>query len=562
MDIKRSILLVIFSLSILILWDNWSKSNLEKVTSKSKTFKKDQSRNSKDELEDFVPSQTIKPVPKEIDDQISFKTDSNNVEDEFITIKTDLLKVDVNINGGEIVGVELLKHFDTNQAIKQMVIMEKNDNRTYITQSGLIGGDFPDHRSRFTILSNSRTLTNSDKVTLILESAKDQITLTKKYIFKKGEYEIDLIYEIKNDSEKDINPSAYFQIIRDKSLVGPESAFYHTFTGPAIYTQKNKFQKISFDEIDKGKNSPVMTENGWISMVQHYFVSAFLPPRDIPHEFFTRKVGNLYAVGTIMNMGKIEAKGKSSISGKLFVGPQIQDNMEKFSKDFDLVKDYGWLTIIAKPIFWLMDQIHKIVGNWGWTIIILTILIKLVFYPLSAASYKSMAKMKLVTPKMTSIRERFKGDQQKMNAAMMDLYKTEKINPLGGCLPILIQIPVFIALYWVLLASVEIRHAPWMGWIHDLSAPDNLFGNYNILGFDVPLGLLPIIMAISMFIQTKLNPTPPDPLQAKIMLFMPIIFSVMFFFFPSGLVLYWVVNNILSIIQQWVITKQTQEVKT
>ena len=314
---------------------------------------------------------------------------------------------------------------------------------------------------------------------------------------------------------------------------------------------------MSFEDIEKGKNpAPARTDNGWVAMVQHYFVSAFAPLGKGQHELFTRKIDqNLYAVGAIVQVGQVAPGAVAAQEGKLFAGPQESAKLEAFATDFDLVKDYGWLTIIAKPIFWLMDQIHKLIGNWGWTIIVLTILIKLAFFPLSAASYRSMAKMKLVTPKMTAIRERHKGDPQKMNAATMELYKTEKINPLGGCLPIVVQIPVFIALYWVLLASVEMRHAPWLGWIHDLSAPDDLFG--TVPGIAMPIGLLPIIMAASMYVQTKLNPTPPDPVQAKIMMFMPLVFSFMFFFFPSGLVLYWVVNNILSIAQQWVITKQS-----
>jgi YidC/Oxa1 family membrane protein insertase len=333
--------------------------------------------------------------------------------------------------------------------------------------------------------------------------------------------------------------------------------FYSTFSGPAIYSELEKFQKVSYEDIEKGKNPPAkLVEYGWIAMVQHYFVSAFLPEDKVSSELFTKKIdAHLYAVGAIMKLGTIAPSASLAQSGKIYAGPQESALLEKFATDFDLVKDYGWLTIIAKPIFGLMDYIYFVLGNWGWTIIVLTILIKLAFFPLSAASYRSMAKMKLVTPKMTAIRERHKNDPQKMNAAMMDLYKTEKINPLGGCLPILVQIPVFIALYWVLLASVEMRNAPWLGWIDDLSAPDTLFG--VIPGINMPVGLLPILMAVSMFIQTKLNPTPPDPIQAKVMLFMPIAFSFMFFFFPSGLVLYWVVNNILSIGQQWAITKKS-----
>jgi YidC/Oxa1 family membrane protein insertase len=387
-------------------------------------------------------------------------------------------------------------------------------------------------------------------VQLVLDAEQEGVKLTKTYTFKRGEYEIGLSHQVTNGSTSPIMPSVYTQLVRDASKLDGDSHFYSTFTGPAIYTDAEKFRKVSFEDIDKGKNpAATQTPDGWVAMVQHYFVSAYQPLDKTPHELFTRKIGNgLYAVGAISKMNSIDPGASAKLEGKLYTGPQESEKLELFAPDFDLVKDYGWLTIIAKPIFWLMMQIQKLLSNWGWTIIVLTILIKLAFFPLSAASYRSMAKMKLVTPKMTAIRERYKSDPQQMNAAMMELYKTEKINPLGGCLPILVQIPVFIALYWVLLASVEMRHAPWLGWIQDLAAPD-------------PWYILPVVMAVSMFVQTKLNPTPPDPIQAKVMMFMPIAFSVMFFFFPAGLVLYWVVNNLLSIAQQWVITKQSTEGK-
>ncbi len=312
-----------------------------------------------------------------------------------------------------------------------------------------------------------------------------------------------------------------------------------------MYTDAERFQKLDFKKVEEGKEQhATKADNGWIAVVQHFFVSAFIPQDKTPREIYTKKVDtNEYAIGTILPLGTIAPGATASMDAKLYSGPQETSLLEKVAPGLDLVKDYGKLTIIAEPLFWVMDQIHKILGNWGWTIIVFTILIKLAFFPLSAAGYRSMAKMKVVTPKMTAIRERYKSDPQKMNQAMMELYKTEKINPLGGCLPILIQMPVFIALYWVLQASVEIRNAPWIGWIHDLAAPD-------------PWYILPVIYAISMYITTKLNPAPADPMQAKVMLFMPLAFSVMFFFFPSGLVLYWVVNNVLSIGQQWVITKK------
>jgi YidC/Oxa1 family membrane protein insertase len=477
---------------------------------------------------------------------------------EVLTLNTDLLKIEINTAGGGIQRVELLKHKDAKDDNLPVALLETGKGRTYIQQSGLIGGDFPNHRSLFSPRTEQRSL-EGDTLSLVLEAEQGGVKLIKTYTFTRGSYEIGLKHEVQNHSAAAITPSTYVQLVRDGSKLEGDSAFYSTFTGPALYTDAEKFRKVSFEDIEKAKNpAPTRTKNGWVAVVQHYFVSAFLPSGDGEHELFTRKIDqNLYAVGAIMPMGSVAAGANGSAEGKLFTGPQETLVLERFASDFDLVKDYGWLTIVAKPIFWLMDQIHKLIGNWGWTIIVLTILIKLAFFPLSAASYRSMAKMKLVTPKMTSIRERFKDDPQKMNAAMMELYKTEKINPLGGCLPIVVQIPVFIALYWVLLASVEMRHAPWLGWIHDLSAPDMLFG--TLPGVNMPLGLLPILMAASMYVQTKLNPTPPDPIQAKVMLFMPIAFSFMFFFFPSGLVLYWVVNNLLSIGQQWAITRQSEK---
>jgi YidC/Oxa1 family membrane protein insertase len=298
-------------------------------------------------------------------------------------------------------------------------------------------------------------------------------------------------------------------------------------------------------------------DNGWIAMVQHYFVSAFIPPQKAQRDVFSKKVGdNLYAVGSILPLGTVAPNASVTMDSQLYSGPTVSKTLQAIAPGLDLVRDYGHLTVIAEPIFWLMTHIHNLVGNWGWTIILLTVLIKLVFFPLSAASYRSMAKMKAVSPKMQSIRERHKGDPQAMNREMMALYKTEKINPLGGCLPIVVQIPVFIALYWVLLGSVEMRQAPFALWVTDLSAPDRFFNElFNFSFFGYPIGLLPIMMGATMIIQTRLNPEPPDPVQAKIMKIMPVAFSIFFFVFPAGLVLYWLVNNVLSIAQQWHINR-------
>lgn len=561
MDIKRTVLLVVFSLSLLMLWENWSLYN-----GGHSMFAPDQPAQQtaapQANTDASVPqATTATPAPTASGTDVPGGAAPAAAQGEKVVLATDLLKVEISTMGGEITRAELLKHKGSAETDQPVVLFESGAGRTYVGQSGLIGGKFPNHRTLFTARDGARVLDSGDTLSLVLDAEQDGVKLTKTYTFKRGEYEIGLKHEVANGSEAAITPSVYVQLVRDGSKLEGDSVFYSTFTGPAVYTDADKFRKVSFDDIEKGKQPPAArTTDGWIAMVQHYFVTAFAPLSTGQHELFTRRIDqNLYAVGAIMPMGEIAAGASAAQDGKLFVGPQESAKLEPFATDFDLVKDYGWLTIIAKPIFWLMDQIHKLLGNWGWTIIVLTILIKLAFFPLSAASYRSMAKMKLVTPKMTAIRERHKDNPQQMNAAMMELYKTEKINPLGGCLPIVVQIPVFIALYWVLLASVEMRHAPWLGWIHDLSAPDDLFG--TVPGINMPVGLLPIIMAASMYVQTKLNPTPPDPIQAKVMMFMPIAFSFMFFFFPSGLVLYWVVNNLLSIAQQWVITKQSTAAK-
>ena len=344
-------------------------------------------------------------------------------------------------------------------------------------------------------------------------------------------------------------PFAYFQLTHNGKTSADANAVAETFgaqsfNGFAVYTEEKKFQKVHLTDIDKGKADFVKQANdGWLAYVQHYFVTGWLPPVKQAREYALEKRSDgVYAGRALISAGSIASGASATIAVPLYAGPQEQSRLAAIAPGFDLVVDYGWLTIIAWPLFWLLEKFHGLSGNWGVAIILLTVLIKLVFFPLSAASYKSMAKMKLITPRMTKIREMYEHDRAKMNQAMMELYKTEKINPLGGCFPILVQIPVFIALYWVLLAAIELRHAPFMLWIQDLSALD-------------PYYVLPILMTVTMIIQTRLIPVPPDPVQAKVMQFMPFIFSVFFFFFPAGLVLYWLVNNILSILQQWQIQR-------
>ncbi|GAC1405982.1 MAG: membrane protein insertase YidC [Burkholderiaceae bacterium] len=549
MDIKRTVLWVVFSLSLLLLWDNWMRAS-----GRPSMFFPNPSLVAKPGASTGLTRSTSSSAAGGVVPQVATGAGAMPVVDGnaaaqgmVITIVTDIVKADIDTVGGELRRLELLKHKDANDQSKNVVLFDATEKRSYLAQTGLIGGPFPNHRTIFTAQPGVRTLDGANQVQLVLQAEQGGIRLTKTYIFKRGDYVIDVRHDVTNVATAPLSPSLYEQLVRDGNKPEGESRFYSTFTGPAIYTDTDHFQKLTFEKIEKGTGEhATKADNGWVALVQHYFVSAFIPTDKKPHEIFAKKVAtNMYAVGTIEPLGMIAPGATVTEQSRLYAGPQESAVLEKTAAGLELVKDYGWLTIIAKPIFWLMTQIHKILGNWGWTIIVLTILIKLAFFPLSAASYRSMGKMKLVTPKMTAIRERFKGDPTKMNQAMMELYKTEKINPLGGCLPIVVQIPVFISLYWVLLASVEMRNAPWLGWIHDLAAPD-------------PFYILPVVMAVSMFVQTKLNPKPPDPMQAKVMMFMPIIFSVMFFFFPSGLVLYWVVNNVLSITQQWVITKKME----
>lgn len=555
MDIKRTILWIVFAFSLLLLWDSWQRQD-----GKPSMF-------FRTPIQEVQPAASADPSTSPVPQATAAAPDTGaasvtGAKGETITITTDVVKADIDTVGGELKRLELLKHRDTVDATRNLVLFNADAGHTYLADSGLIGGPFPNHKSVFTARPGARALDDGNEVRLVLEAQENGVRLTKTYTFKRDDYVIDLKHTVTNDSANAINPSLYLQLLHDGNKPDGESFFDSTFTGPAVYTDADKFQKLTFEKIAENKQEhATRSDNGWIALVQHYFVSAFIPPEKAQRDIFAKKVAaNLYAVGNILPLGTVAPGASVTMDVRLYSGPQESRVLETTAPGLELVRDYGWVTILAKPIFWLMMIIYAFVGNWGWTIILLTLLIKLVFFPLSAASYRSMARMKTMTPKMTAIRERYKDDPQAMNREMMTLYKTEKINPLGGCLPIVIQFPVFIALFWVLQASVEMRGAPWILWIHDLSAPDRLFGTLPFV--NAPIGLLPILMAVSMFIQTKLNPTPPDPLQAKIMMFMPIVFSVMFFFFPSGLVLYWVVNNVLSIAQQWVITRNLEKDQT
>jgi YidC/Oxa1 family membrane protein insertase len=465
-----------------------------------------------------------------------------------LEVTTDVVHATIDTMGGDLRDLVLTRHLASEDNTRPLTLMRDKGVPLYVVQSGLIGAGLPNHTTRFVAAGARFDLApGQDKLEVKLTATTAGAEVVKTYTFRRGSYVIDVSMDVHNTGPTELKPFAYFQFLRDGSPAPGDPRFINTYTGPAFYTESDKFKKVSFSDIDKGKAEfPQQVDNGWMAMLQHYFVAAWLPKQGVKREFFAKKNGDkFYTAGVILPAGGIAPQGHAVVGVPLYAGPQEGERLRSLAPGLDLTIDYGWLTLIAQPMFRFLSFIQGWVGNWGVAIIILTVLIKLLFFPLSAASYKSMAKMRVVAPKLQRLKEQYGDDRQKLHEAMMELYKTEKINPLGGCLPVVVQIPVFISLYWVLLASVELRHAPFFGWIHDLSAQD-------------PYYILPVIMGISMLVQTKLNPTPPDPVQAKVMMIMPFAFSIFFFFFPAGLVLYWVVNNVLSIAQQWQITRMIE----
>jgi len=539
MDTQRLILFVVFSFSLLLLWEAWQKETRPPAPPSATT-------------QEAVPTPSSKsgsPSTKGADVPPTAVTAAEPRE--HIRVRTDTLVAQIDTQGGDVDHLEFLQQKDARDDTKDFVLF--GPEHRYAAQSGLIGTGLPNHRTLFRTQGTEFTLApGEDALEVRLEASTAQgVKVTKVLTFHRASYRIDIALEVTNGTSAALTTDAYFQVVRDGKSPGGDPYMTQTYTGAAVYTDRDKFQKVTFEDIAKGKIAYQKTsDNGWIAMIQHYFVAALLPPEKTPREFYTRKLADdFYAIGVIAPVGPIAPGATARLAVPLYAGPQDQNHLESVAPGLELVVDYGYFKIIAQPLFWVLKLFHGWMGNWGLAIILLTVVIKLIFFPLSAASYRSMAKMKLVTPRLMKLREQYGSDKAKMNQAMMELYKTEKINPLGGCLPIVVQIPVFIALYWVLFESVELRHAPFYLWIKDLSAPD-------------PWYVLPTLMMISMFIQTKMNPTPPDPVQAKVMLIMPLAFGVMFYFFPSGLVLYWFVNNILSMAQQWQITRMIEGAKT
>jgi len=549
MDIRRTILWVVFSISLLLLWEAWLKHSGQATLfgGPAATVPAAPAIGHAD-----VPVAASTGTPPA--DGVPTTAPAPAVETRKVDIATDVLALQFDTAGAQLVRAELLRQRDSEDEKRNVVLLDdRPGERVYLAQTGLIGDGLPNHRTPFTWIEGPTALApGQDKLDVVFEAVTGKVRLREIWTLRRGAYDIAVRHEIANTSDQPLTPSLYLQITRDGGKPAGESRFYSNFSGPALYSAETHFKKLDWSHIEKGTvELPKPADNGWIAIVQHYFVTAWIPQAGTEREIRARKVDtNLYSIASVESLGSIAPGTSKTVDSNLFIGPQDQKALEALNErlkveGLDLVVDYGWLTVIAKPLFWLLQKFHGLLGNWGWAIIALTVLVKAVFYPLSAASYRSMAKMRAVTPRLQKLREQYKDDRQKQQMAMMELYRTEKINPLGGCLPIAVQIPVFMALYWTLGASVEMRNAPWILWIHDLAAGD-------------PWYILPALMVGTMFIQQRLNPTPPDPVQAKMMMFMPLIFGGMMFFFPAGLVLYWVVNNLLSITQQWQITRMIE----
>ena len=580
-DMRRTLLWVVFSMSLFLIWDAWNKHNGQpslfspapaKVAAPAAALPA--GGLPQPTLAGAAPAAapTAPPGPAPV---VAEQT----------VIVTDVVKATLSGAGGTVTRVELVKYADhvekewyepllalfgrasAEPPKKDVVLLDATPTRLYLAETGLIpaagGTGLPNHHTLMTLLPGERSLKPGDNSLQVKFASPvvGGVKLVKTYTFKRGDYVIDVKNEVINESGAPVSPRLYLQLVRDGIAPPGESSFYFTFTGPSI-DDGNKFQKVEFKEIEKraATDKPdhtTQSDAGWVAMVQHYFASAWLIDKadgsKQPREYFTGKAdvtnpatgqtAHVYSVGMFVPLGEVAPGATKSFDAKLFVGPQEEEKLAKLAPRLELVKDYGIFKILAEPLFWLLTQLHKILGNWGWSIVGLVVLLKIAFYWLNAKAYGSMAKMKAINPKIMEMRERLKDKPQQMQQEMMRIYREEKINPLGGCLPMLVQMPFFIALYWVLLSSVEMRNAPWIGWITDLSAKDPFF-------------ILPVLMTGTSLLQTWLNPTPPDPVQAKMMWIMPLAFSVMFFVFPAGLVLYWLTNNILSIAQQYIINKK------
>ena len=565
MDNIRFLLVIAFAMISYMLWEAWQKDYNPKpeiAVSEQPTI-----TNLNEELPITSNSQ-IKDSPKIVEAVPAIEVSS----DKIITVKTDVLILEIDTKGGTVRNLDLVKypHDKENTIVNNMYslvglkpdekdlspirLLNSKVENLFLAQSGLMtspgSSKAPDHHTVFSTEKETYELGVGEDIISVpfVWTNNKGLVVTKTFTFKRGSYDINVDQKIQNNSSNMWSGRQYGQLLRIPYADDKGNTFIRTFAGGVVYTEEDKYQKIDYDEM-QDENLNVATLGGWSAMIQHYFATAWVPPKDQQNHFYTKELKDWrYVIGSYSPEVTVQPRTEIVLNSHLFSGPKIQPMMENIATGLELTVDYGWLTIFGKKIYWLLNKIHDYVGNWGWSILGVTLCIKLLFFPLTQASYRSMAKMRKIQPRLKDLKEKFADDRQRFNTEMMAMYKKEKVNPMGGCLPMLVQIPVFISLYWVLIETVEIRQADFALWIQDLSARDPYF-------------ILPVVMGITMKIQQSLNPAPIDPLQAKIMKMFPIVFTVFFLFFPAGLVLYWVCNNTLSITQQWFITKQIEAEK-
>ncbi|MGM0521503.1 MAG: membrane protein insertase YidC [Pseudomonadota bacterium] len=550
MDVKRLILLIPLAILAYLLVVQWSQDYSQPVaTPSSSTEIVQRNGSTPEEAQDdgglSVPSSGTQQG--DIGDSMPAEESETDSRD-FIAVTTDVLDVRIDPHGGDILYAALPQHKFSLNAERNYVLLSDNQSRSYVARSGI---QLNDEASRIAYSPEKTEYTLHDgeeELTVDLSADVNGIDVTKRLTFERGSYAVDVSYYLANNTEEPVSARFIGQLARDNSA-DPSSGVaigMNSYLGAAYSTPEERYEKVDFETIQNGEFSNREAEGGWVAMIQHYFVSAWAPPQDQQNLYYASTDSRNRNVAAFAGpIQQISPESEATLGATLYMGPKVQDHLEQVAPNLKLTVDYGWLWFIANPLFWLLDKIHDVVGNWGWSIVLLTVLVKLVLFPLSAKAYKSMARMRKLGPEMQRLKEQYGDDRQKMSQEMMKFYQKEKINPLGGCLPILVQMPVFIALYWMLLESVELRHAPFIFWIQDLSVKDPYF-------------ILPILMGASMFVQQLLNPTPPDPMQAKIMKMLPIIFTFFFLWFPAGLVIYWVVNNIISVAQQYFITRQIE----
>ena len=487
----------------------------------------------------------VSDVPSSANSNANAVVNETQTKGNVITLENDVFRLQINTVGGDVVGSELLKYDAELDSKTPFVLLQNTPQHTYVAQSGLIGKDGIDTKSGRAVYqvegSSFKLAEGQNELVVPFTFQRDGVTYRKVFVLKRGQYDVAVNYEINNQSDKAIEVEPYGQL-RHSLVDSSGSVAMPTYTGGAYSSSETNYKKYSFSDMENA-NLSINTKAGWVAILQHYFVSAWIPNQDADNQLYTLtdKANNIGSIGYRGPVTVIQPNSTETLTSKLWTGPKLQNEMGEVANHLDLTVDYGWAWFIAKPLFWLLTFIQKLVHNWGLAIICVTLVVKAILYPLTKAQYTSMAKMRMLQPKLQEMRERFGEDRQRMSQEMMKLYKDEKVNPLGGCLPLLLQMPIFIALYWTFMEAVELRHAPFFGWIQDLSAQD-------------PYYILPILMGASMFLLQKMSPTPvADPMQQKIMNFMPLIFMVFFLWFPAGLVLYWLVSNLITIIQQQLI---------